>query len=31
MEIFELKTLLFQIPDDSAGKAKAAKPRSNRR
>ena len=30
VEIFELKTLLFQIPDDSAGKAKATKPRSNR-
>jgi prepilin-type N-terminal cleavage/methylation domain-containing protein len=29
-EIFGLKTLLFQIPDDSAGKAQTAKPKTNR-
>ena len=29
-EIYELKTLLFQIPDDSSSKAKAAKPKSKR-
>jgi prepilin-type N-terminal cleavage/methylation domain-containing protein len=29
-EIYELKTLLFQIPDDTAGKAKTKKGRSSR-
>ena len=29
-EIYELKTLLFEIPDASAGKAKTAKPKSPR-
>lgn len=28
--IYELKTMLFQIPDDSPGKGKPAKPRNNR-
>jgi prepilin-type N-terminal cleavage/methylation domain-containing protein len=30
VEIYELKTLLFEIPDDSSGKTKTAKPKSNR-
>lgn len=29
-EVYELKTLLFQIPDDSPGKAKPAKSKGNR-
>lgn len=29
-EIYELKTLLFEIPADSSGKAKSAKPKANR-
>ena len=29
-EIYELKTLLFQIPDDSSTKAKTAKPKTKR-
>jgi prepilin-type N-terminal cleavage/methylation domain-containing protein len=29
-EVYELKTLLFQIPDDATGKAKSAKPKGNR-
>jgi len=28
--IYELKTMLFQIPDDSSGKGKPPKPRNNR-
>lgn len=28
--IYELKTMLFQIPDDSSGKAKPSKPKNNR-
>src|ERR1022692_1857008 len=30
VEIYELKTLLFAIPDDSSGKTKKAKPKTNR-
>jgi prepilin-type N-terminal cleavage/methylation domain-containing protein len=30
VEVYELKTLLFQIPDDPTGKAKPAKPKNNR-
>jgi type IV pilus modification protein PilV len=30
-EIYELKTLLFEIPDDSAAKAKTKKPRTSPR
>ena len=30
VEIYELKTLLFEIPDDSSGKTKTAEPKSNR-
>jgi prepilin-type N-terminal cleavage/methylation domain-containing protein len=30
-EIYELKTLLFEIPDDSSGKEKKAKPKTNPR
>ena len=29
-EIYELKTLLFEIPDDSSGKTKTTKPKTNR-
>ena|ERR1700733_329016 len=29
-EIYELKTLLFEIPEDSSGKPKTAKPKTNR-
>ena len=29
-EIFELKTLLFQIPDDASSKGKAAKPKDRK-
>jgi prepilin-type N-terminal cleavage/methylation domain-containing protein len=29
-EIYELRTLLFEIPDDSSGKTKRAKPKTNR-
>jgi prepilin-type N-terminal cleavage/methylation domain-containing protein len=29
-DIYELKTLLFEIPDDSSGKTKRAKPKTNR-
>ena len=29
-EVYELKTLLFQIPDDAADKAKTAKPKTQR-
>jgi prepilin-type N-terminal cleavage/methylation domain-containing protein len=28
-EIYELKTLLFEVPDDSSGKVKTAKPKTN--
>jgi prepilin-type N-terminal cleavage/methylation domain-containing protein len=30
VEIYELKTLLFEIPDNSSGKTKTAEPKSNR-
>ena len=30
VEIYELKTLLFEIPDDSSGKTKTTKPKTNR-
>ncbi len=30
-EIYELKTMLFEIPDDSSGKAKKTKPKTNQR